>query len=72
MEAEDHRKKKSEQNHTREDKERLKGIDTSEFLVHLVLDFVMYHINNLKVEELRVLLQYHFGPERLKGIPKKV
>ena len=32
----------------------------------------MDHINNLKVKELLVLLCYHFGPERLKGIPNKV
>ena len=32
----------------------------------------MDQINNLKVKELRVLLLYHFGLERLKGIPKKV
>ena len=31
----------------------------------------MYHINNLKVEGLRVLLCYHFGSGKLKGIPKK-
>ena len=30
------------------------------------------HINTLKVKELRVLLRYHFGSERLKGSPKKV
>ena len=32
----------------------------------------MDHINILKVKELWVLLRYHFGPERLKGSPKKV
>ena len=32
----------------------------------------MDHINNLKVKDLRVLLCYHFGSEKLKGIPKKV
>ena len=32
----------------------------------------MYHINNLKVKDIRVLIYYHFGLERLKGIPKKV
>ena len=32
----------------------------------------MDHINNLKVKDLRVLLRYHFGSERLKGIPTKV
>ena len=32
----------------------------------------MDHIDTLKVKELRVLLHYHFGSERLKGTPKKV
>ena len=32
----------------------------------------MYHINNLNVKELLVLLSYHFGSERLKVSPKKV
>ena len=32
----------------------------------------MDHINTLKVKELRVILRYHFGLERLKGTPKKV
>ena len=36
--------------------------------------FVLFvdHINDLKVKELRVLLHYHFGSERLKGTQKKV
>ena len=32
----------------------------------------MDHINIIKVKELRVILRYHFGSERLKVIPKKV
>ena len=32
----------------------------------------MDNINNLKVKDIWVLLSYHFGSERLKGIPKKV
>ena len=32
----------------------------------------MDYINNLKVKELRVILRYHFGSERLKGSPNKV
>ena len=36
-----------------------------------VLTFGMDHINNIKVKEIRVLLQYHFGSEILKGSPKK-
>ena len=41
-------------------------------MVSLVLLFGMDHINNLKVKDLRVLLCYHFGSEKLKGRPKKV
>ena len=41
-------------------------------MVRSVLTFGMDHINTLKVKELRVLLLYHFGLERLKGTPKKV
>ena len=32
----------------------------------------MDHINILKVKELRVLLRYHFGSEKLRGSPKLV
>ena len=32
----------------------------------------MYHINNLKVKELRVLIQYYFGSGKCKEIPKKL
>ena len=32
----------------------------------------MDHINKLKVTELRVLLCYNFGSERLKGNPNKL
>ena len=41
-------------------------------MIHSVLAFGMYHINNLNVKELRVLLCCQFGLEKLKGIPKKV
>ena len=61
MEAEDQSNKKSEQKQTRDDDERLKGLETCEVLVHSVLEFGMYHINNLKLEDIRVLLHYHFG-----------
>ena len=71
-EAEDQRKKKSEKKQMRDDNERLKGLETYEFLVRSVLEFGMDHINNLKVKYIRVLLHYHFGSEKLKGIPKKV
>ena len=51
---------------------RLEGLETCEVLVCSVLAFGMYHINNIKVKDLRVLLCYHFGSEKLKGIPNKV
>ena len=41
-------------------------------MVPSVLTFGMDHINNLKVKEIWVLIRYHFGSERLEGIPKKV
>ena len=41
-------------------------------MVRSVLIFIMDHINNLKFKDLQMLLLYHFGSERLKGIPKKV
>ena len=47
VESDDKRKNKSEQKHIREDVERLKGLETCEDLVHLVLEFGMDHINNL-------------------------
>ena len=40
--------------------------------VRSVSTFGMDHINTLKIKELRVLLRYNFGSERLKGTPKKV
>ena len=67
MEAEGQRKKKSEQKQIRDDDNRLKDIDTCEVLVRSILAFGMDHSNNLKVKDLRVLLHYHFGSEKLKG-----
>ena len=58
MEAEDQRKKKSEQNQMRDDDEMLKGLETCEVLVRSVFAFGMDHINNLKVKGLRVILRY--------------
>ena len=72
MEAEDRRKKKSEQKHIKVDGQRLKGLDTCEVLVCSVLTFGMDHINNLKVKYLRVFLHHHFGSENMKGSPNKV
>ena len=72
MDTEDKRKKKYEQKNIRDDDERLKCHETCKVLICLVLLFGMYHINNLNVKELRVLLCCQFGLEKLKGIPKKV
>ena len=41
-------------------------------MVSSVLAFVMDHINNIKVKDPGVILHYHFGSEKSKGIPKKV
>ena len=49
-----------------------KVLETFEVLVCSVLSFVMDHINNLRLKELRGLLRYHFWSKRLKGSPKKV
>ena len=72
MEADDQRMNKSEQKKMRGDDNRLKVLETCEILVCSVLEFGMDHINNLKLNELGVLLRYHFGSEKLKGSPKKV
>ena len=66
MVAEEYSMKKYEQNQIREDKQRLKGLDTCEILVRLVLAFGMDHIKNLKVKELRVIICYNFGSEILR------
>ena len=55
----------------RDDNERLKIVETCEVLVLLVLAFGMDHINDLKVTDLRVLLHYHFGSEKVEGLPKE-
>ena len=53
-------KNKSEQKQMRYGDERLKGLETCEVLVSSVLEFGMDHIDNLKVENLRVILRYRF------------
>ena len=72
MEAEDRRKKKSEQKQMRYSEKRLKVIGNCGVLVCSVLAFDMDHINNLKLKGVRVLHCYHFGSENLKGSPNKV
>ena len=71
-EVEDNRRQKYEEKQIRENEDKLRGLESCEALVRSVLTFFMDHINTLKVKELRVILRYHFGSERLKGTPKKV
>ena len=71
-EVEDNRRQKFEEKQIRENEYMFRGLESCEALVRFVLTYGMDHINNLKVKELRVLLRYHFGSERLKGTPKKV
>ena len=71
-EVEENIRHKSEEKQVRQNEDKLRGIDSCEALVRSVLTFGMDHINNLKVKDLRVFLRYHFGSERLKGIPNKV
>ena len=71
-EDEENRRQKSEDDQVRENEDRLRGLESFEALVCSVLTLGMDHINNLKVRDLQVLLRYHFGSERLKGIPKKL
>ena len=72
MEADENISQKYEEKQVREKKDRLRGIESCEYLDCYVLTFGMDHINNLKVKDIWVLLRYHFGLKRLKGIPKKV
>ena len=71
-EAEENIILKSEDNQIRENKDRLRGLESCEALAYSVLTFGMDHINKLKAKELWVILCYHFGLRRLKGSPKKV
>ena len=70
-EVEDNRRHESEEKQIRENEDKLRGLESFESLVRSVLKFGMDHINTLKVKEIRVLLRYHFGSERLKGTPKE-
>ena len=56
----------------REYDESSKGLNSCEVFVHLGLSFGMDQIKNLKANEVRVLLFYHSGSEKLKGSPNKV
>ena len=70
--VEENRRQKYEEKKIRECEDKLRGLESCEDLVFSILTFGMDHINILKVKELWVLLRYHFGSERFKGIPKKV
>ena len=71
-EDEKNRRRKSEEKQVRENEDKLRGLESCEALVSSVLTFGMDHINIIKVKELRLILRYHFGSERLKGSPKKM
>ena len=71
-EVEENSRQKSEEKQVRENEDKLRGLENCEALVRSLLKFGMDHINTLKVKELRVILRYQFGLERLKGTPKKV
>ena len=70
--VEEKRRREYEEKQVMENEDKLRGLESCEALVCSVLIFGMDHINNIKFKELRVLLHYHFGSERLKGSPKKV
>ena len=61
MEDEENRRWKSKDNQIRKNDDRLRGIESCEYLVHSVLTFVTNHINNLKSKDIWVLLCYNFG-----------
>ena len=71
-EVEENRRHKYEEKQVRENKDRLRVLESCEDLVRYVLTFGVDHINILEVKELRVLISYQFESERLKGSPKKV
>ena len=52
MEAEEHRRRKSDEKQVRENGDRLRGLESCGALVHSVLTFDMDHINKLKVKEI--------------------
>ena len=61
MEVEENRRQKYEEKQVREKNDWLRVLESGEAFVRSVLTIVMDHINNLKVKDIRVLLQYHFG-----------
>ena len=71
-EDEENKRRKYEYKQVRENKDRLRGLESCEALVCSFLTFGIDHINNLKVKDRWVLLRYDFGSESLKGIPKKL
>ena len=71
-EAEENRRRKSEEKQVKENEYRLRFLESCESLVRSILTVGIDHINILKVKELRVLLRYRFGTERLEGSQKKL
>ena len=55
----------------RDYEERSKSLQTCGVLVYSVLVFDMELIKNLIMMDIRVLLCYNFGSEKLKEIPNK-
>ena len=72
MESGYHMNRKSEQKQRGEYEERSGGLQTCEFLIDSILEFVVNHINILKLKDIRVLLCYHFISKNLKGVPNKL
>ena len=57
----ENRRQKYEEKQVMENEDRLRGLESCEALVRSVLTFGMYHINNLKLKELQMILCYQFG-----------
>ena len=61
MEADENRRQKSDEKQVRVSVDRLRVLESCEGLVSSVLTFGTYHINNLKLKELQMILCYQFG-----------
>ena len=66
MKKYDHKDNKYNNNMRRWYNKRSEGLHNFIVLVCLVLSYGMYHIKNLKVTDLKVLLIYHFQLEKLR------
>ena len=72
MDTDDNNKNKYEHNHRRQDQQRSEGIHTCKVWVCLILAFGVDHTKNPKVQDIKVLIRYYFGSEKLKGRPNKI